>query len=195
MPLTISAGVASLVDESDGRGLFRAADSALLAAKRAGRDRVTKIYAGAAPALSRGALVTPVILHEIGRTTRFPLYTYFNPYNNTSPNPLPSTASYAVFADQGSWTESRASTSASMFTNGSAARVAVLAMPHNVNASDTTALVAALKDLQQYSCARISSTNCITLPFLDPTPVSLWPEQPCRWVMTKRTPSSVPNSR
>jgi len=43
VPLTVSAGVASLVDEIDGRGLFRAADSALLAAKRAGRDRVTKI--------------------------------------------------------------------------------------------------------------------------------------------------------
>ena len=43
VPLTISAGVASLVDETDGRGLFRAADSALLAAKRAGRDRVTRI--------------------------------------------------------------------------------------------------------------------------------------------------------
>ena len=42
VPLTISAGVASLVDETDGRGLFRAADSALLAAKRAGRDRVTQ---------------------------------------------------------------------------------------------------------------------------------------------------------
>jgi diguanylate cyclase (GGDEF)-like protein len=41
--LTISAGVACLVDETDGRGLFRAADSALLAAKRAGRDRVTRI--------------------------------------------------------------------------------------------------------------------------------------------------------
>lgn len=43
VPLTVSAGVASLVDETDGRSLFRAADSALLAAKRAGRDRVTKI--------------------------------------------------------------------------------------------------------------------------------------------------------
>ena len=43
VPLTVSAGVASLVDETDGRGLFRAADSALLAAKRAGRDRVTRI--------------------------------------------------------------------------------------------------------------------------------------------------------
>ena len=43
VPLTISAGVASLVDEADGRGLFRAADSALLAAKRAGRDRVGRI--------------------------------------------------------------------------------------------------------------------------------------------------------
>jgi diguanylate cyclase (GGDEF)-like protein len=43
IPITVSAGVASLVDETDGRGLFRAADSALLAAKRAGRDRVTRI--------------------------------------------------------------------------------------------------------------------------------------------------------
>jgi len=43
VPLTISAGVARLVDESDGRSLFRAADSALLAAKRAGRDRVSRI--------------------------------------------------------------------------------------------------------------------------------------------------------
>ena len=41
--LTISAGVACLVDESDGKGLFRAADSALLAAKRGGRNRVTRI--------------------------------------------------------------------------------------------------------------------------------------------------------
>jgi diguanylate cyclase (GGDEF)-like protein len=43
IPLTISAGVASLVDERDGRSLFRAADSALLAAKRGGRDRVSRI--------------------------------------------------------------------------------------------------------------------------------------------------------
>ena len=44
VPLTISAGVASrLGDEVDGRGLFRAADSALLAAKRSGRDRVATV--------------------------------------------------------------------------------------------------------------------------------------------------------
>lgn len=44
IPLTISAGVASrLGDETDGRALFRAADSALLAAKRAGRDRVFSV--------------------------------------------------------------------------------------------------------------------------------------------------------
>ena len=44
IPITISAGVASrLGDEADGRALFRAADSALLAAKRAGRDRVVSL--------------------------------------------------------------------------------------------------------------------------------------------------------
>lgn len=44
VPITVSAGVASLLgDESDGRALFRAADSALLAAKRAGRDRVVAV--------------------------------------------------------------------------------------------------------------------------------------------------------
>jgi diguanylate cyclase (GGDEF)-like protein len=44
VPITVSAGVASLLgDELDGRSLFRAADSALLAAKRAGRDRVVAV--------------------------------------------------------------------------------------------------------------------------------------------------------
>jgi diguanylate cyclase (GGDEF)-like protein len=43
IPITISAGVACLVDEPDGHSLFRAADSALLAAKRSGRNRVTRI--------------------------------------------------------------------------------------------------------------------------------------------------------
>ncbi len=42
--ITVSAGVASLTeDELDGKALFRAADSALLAAKRAGRDRVVAV--------------------------------------------------------------------------------------------------------------------------------------------------------
>ncbi len=42
--ITVSAGVASMLgDELDGHALFRAADSALLAAKRAGRDRVIAV--------------------------------------------------------------------------------------------------------------------------------------------------------
>ena len=64
VPLTISAGVASLVDETDGRGLFRAADSALLAAKRAGRDRVSRIWttgtnARAVPRRAEPRIATP----------------------------------------------------------------------------------------------------------------------------------------
>ena len=41
--MTASAGVASVLDELDGQALFHAADSALLAAKRAGRDRVVAV--------------------------------------------------------------------------------------------------------------------------------------------------------
>ncbi len=42
--ITVSAGVAAMIgDERDGHALFRAADSALLAAKRAGRDRVVAV--------------------------------------------------------------------------------------------------------------------------------------------------------
>jgi diguanylate cyclase (GGDEF)-like protein len=44
IPVTISAGVATTIgDEVDARDLFRAADSALLAAKRGGRDRVMSV--------------------------------------------------------------------------------------------------------------------------------------------------------
>ena len=44
LSITVSAGVAALIgDEIDGHALFRAADSALLAAKRAGRDRVVAV--------------------------------------------------------------------------------------------------------------------------------------------------------
>ncbi|MBV9267415.1 MAG: hypothetical protein JO061_14685 [Acidobacteriaceae bacterium] len=86
--------------------------------------------------------------------------TYYVPYNNASPAPLPSSASYVIFSDQGTWTEQRASSaSVSMFTNSLANRVAVLAMPHNISESDTSGLIAALTDLQQYSCARITDTK------------------------------------
>ena len=44
IPLTISAGVATTIgDEADAGDLFKAADSALLAAKRGGRNRVISV--------------------------------------------------------------------------------------------------------------------------------------------------------
>ena len=44
VPIALSAGVASVLgDERDAGELFRAADSGLLAAKRAGRDRVVAV--------------------------------------------------------------------------------------------------------------------------------------------------------
>jgi hypothetical protein len=85
--------------------------------------------------------------------------TYAVPYNNAKPNPFASTASYVVFADQGTWTETQASSSASMFSNPEATRVAVLAMPHNIDASNTNSLIAALQDLKQYSCTKIAGTK------------------------------------
>lgn len=72
-----------------------------------------------------------------------------------------STASYVIFADSGSWSPQSATGTAnvSMFTNMLASRVAVLAMPHNIDSSNSAALMSAMTDLQKYSCNRISDTK------------------------------------
>lgn len=83
------------------------------------------------------------------------LYVPFNAVSNTT-----STAAYVIFADQGSWTEQKsANDGVSLFTNGTASRVAVLAMPHNINPSDPSALIAAMTDIGQYACQKIVDTR------------------------------------
>ncbi|HVG39377.1 MAG TPA: hypothetical protein VM870_08820, partial [Pyrinomonadaceae bacterium] len=78
-------------------------------------------------------------------------------------NALPlttSTAAYVIFADTGSWSEQKSGNGAiSLFTNAAASRVAVLAMPHNIDPSDSSALIAAMNDLSGYACQKIVDTR------------------------------------
>jgi hypothetical protein len=69
-----------------------------------------------------------------------------------------STASYVIVADTGSWTAQN-STHVSMFQNAAATRVAVLAMPHNIDPADTQGLTAAMNELLPYACGKISGTK------------------------------------
>ena len=84
--------------------------------------------------------------------------TAYVPYNGVPK--ATSTAAYVIFADQGAWAEQAASgQQISMFTNPAATRVAVLAMPHNINPSDAAALIAAMNDLSRYACQQIVDTR------------------------------------
>jgi hypothetical protein len=83
------------------------------------------------------------------------LYVPFNAVPNTT-----STAAYVIFADAGEWAEQKVANDAvSLFTNEAASRVTVLAVPHNVDSSDPSALVAAMNDLGQYPCQKIVDTK------------------------------------
>lgn len=83
------------------------------------------------------------------------VYVPFNAVPNTT-----STAAYVIFADAGEWDEQRSGNgNVALFTNEKASRVAVLAMPHNVDLSQAPLLVEAMKDLGQYACQKIVDTR------------------------------------
>ncbi len=71
-----------------------------------------------------------------------------------------SPAAYAIYADQGDWSEQRAtSVPMSLLRNTAAAKVVVAALPHNVDLNDPVALTAALQDLEPYAWQRIVDTK------------------------------------
>ncbi|MFH1243902.1 MAG: hypothetical protein V1689_16295 [Pseudomonadota bacterium] len=74
----------------------------------------------------------------------------------------PSTAAYVVYSDAGTWTEQKSTKTdahMSLFKNEDATKLVVLAMPHNIDTSDTVALTAALKDLENHAWQRITDTR------------------------------------
>lgn len=82
-----------------------------------------------------------------------------------APRPM-STAAYVVYADGGApWQETAwsmpgaATTTQALFSNPNAAKVAVLAMPHNVDAADAAALIAAMREFACYAGQRITNTQ------------------------------------
>ncbi len=75
---------------------------------------------------------------------------------------LTSTAAYAIFADQGDWKEQKSTNSAakmSLFTNNSASRLVVAALPHNLKFNNDDSLKAALAYFQPFAWQRIVGTQ------------------------------------
>lgn len=72
-----------------------------------------------------------------------------------------SSASYVIYADQGSWSEQKSSNGVpiSLFTNTAATRAAVLSLPHNIDPSNVAALIAAKDDLGKYATVKVTDTR------------------------------------
>jgi hypothetical protein len=88
--------------------------------------------------------------------------TVTNSYISPAPsNPVvASPAAYAIYTDQGTWSEQRAtSVPMSLFSNDAATKVVVAALPHNIDLDDTAALTAALQDLEPYAWQRTVDTK------------------------------------
>jgi hypothetical protein len=84
-----------------------------------------------------------------------------------------STAAYVIAADSGTWTKQDGG-SVSLFQNAAASRLAVLAMPHNVDPTDDSALQAAMNELMPYACSKIAETKLHypPIPGSDPSVVA-----------------------
>lgn len=80
----------------------------------------------------------------------------FIPYNALPKKT--STSAYVIIADSGAWT-SQNSVNVSMFQNPDANRVAVLAMPHNIDPGDDASLIATMNALAPYACSRITGSK------------------------------------
>ena len=96
-----------------------------------------------------------------GTTLGLTVTTSYNSDSGDTKSPPPSsTAAYVVYADAGTWTEQKSTNTnehMSLFKNEDATKVVVLAMPHNIYT--TTALKAALTDLETYAWRKITDTR------------------------------------
>jgi hypothetical protein len=99
----------------------------------------------------------PTVWQNQNGVLGFTMETPFNPDNN-----IPTTvskAAYLVIADQGTWVRTDATSGKqSMFRNGTATKVVVLAMPHNIR-FDTTSLQRAASNLMPFACRKIVGTQ------------------------------------
>ncbi len=114
-----------------------------------------RVWAGASPGDSSGSL--DVWFNEDGKIG----LTVTNAYNpiNGLPEQI-STAAYAVYANDGLWSEARSNgDNLVMFANDEAARIVVAAMPHSIALSDTQALRDGLQALEPFAWHQICDTK------------------------------------
>jgi len=117
-----------------------------------------RVWAGAADSSPND---TMTVWHNDGTTLGLTVTTSYNSDAGDASN-YQSTAAYVVYADAGTWTEQKSTETdahMSLFKNEDATKVVVLAMPHNIDSSDTSALKAALTDLETYAWQKITDTK------------------------------------
>ena len=115
-----------------------------------------QVWAGDPKPAEGGALT---VWYNSGNVLGVTVSTVYVPFNSLPT--VGSPASYVIYADQGTWAEQKASNGApvSLFTNATATRAAVLALPHNISTADTAALIAAKDDFGKYATVKITDTR------------------------------------
>ncbi|MGH8731859.1 MAG: hypothetical protein ACREVF_09125, partial [Burkholderiales bacterium] len=115
-----------------------------------------QVWAGDPKPAEGGALS---VWYNNGNVLGVTVSTVYVPFNSLPT--VGSPASYVIYADQGSWTEQKASNGApvSLFTNAAATRASVLALPHNIDPNNAAALIAAKDDFGKYAAVKITDTR------------------------------------
>jgi hypothetical protein len=124
--------------------------------KAAGSTAPFVLWTGGSPQATGGSVTQ---LFSTDSMLGLSVTTTYNPFSGL--HERSSTAAYVIYADQGSWGNSPAATSGtlSLYRNSQATKLAVLAVPHNVDPTDPTAVLAAARDLQPYACRKITDTQ------------------------------------
>lgn len=148
--------VVSYADTPGEMTITMAAGSPFVWFERTAGTAAFQVWAGDPKPAEGGALS---VWYNNGNVLGITVSTVYVPFMSLPT--VASTASYVIYADQGSWQEQKSANGApvSLFVNSTATRTAVLALPHNIDPNNLSALIAAKDDLGKYATARITDTR------------------------------------
>lgn len=124
------------------------------------------LWTGGSPASTGG---TAKLLFNKGSVLGLEITTTYNPFKGL--HEAPSTAIYVVYANKGNWVIDQTSGTLSVYknTDPGVSAIAVLAMPHNVSASEAESAAA---ELEPYACRKITDTRLEYPPAVKTTSIN-----------------------